>query len=372
MQKGVKMTIQTVIYNKGSMILCTDLRQTVEEFKSYVGVKKIFELKKSEPVGIMFNGLMDFEGVPIETLIGEFKENFMEFEDIKTTKKEFLKFLKNHTPHTPIDEYLPEILVPFKDRLLDLIEENGFKNAINSKTFKEIPEFLKKYHNFNAEFHDLIPEYLNKKTYNLKIWQIFSYELDFEGTEVILAGFDKRNHYGSLSVFNIYCNNNGQIISKDIETIENCQEAFIRVYAMNEEAYTFITGISDDFENHIINYVDDTNEEIINNMEWYLTDKNFENRKEILHTLKNELDSRFIDLTSSINNFKFNSIEYTSSCCEYLPRQLLCDFGDSLIKLTALKQKISLDLETVSSESDVALITKANNLKWIRYTEEIV
>ena len=25
------MTIQTVIYNKGSMILCTDLRQTVEE-----------------------------------------------------------------------------------------------------------------------------------------------------------------------------------------------------------------------------------------------------------------------------------------------------------------------------------------------------
>ena len=354
------------------MILCTDLRQTVEEFKSYVGVKKIFELKETEPVGIMFNGLMDFEGVPIETLIGEFKENFMEFEDIETTKKEFLKFLKNHTPHTPIDEYLPEILVPFKDRLLDLIEEDGFKNAINSKSFKEVPEFLKKYHNFNEEFYGLIPDDLDKKTYNLKIWQIFSYELDFEGTEVILAGFDKRNHYGSLSVFNIYCNDNGQIISKDIETIENCQEAFIRVYAMNEEAYAFITGISEDFENHIINYVDDTNEEIINNMEWYLTDKNFENRKEILHALKNELDSRFIDLSSSINNFKLDIIEDTSSCCEYLPRQLLCDFADSLIKLTALKQKLSLDLETVSSESDIALITKPNNLKWIRYTEEIV
>ena len=253
-----------------------------------------------------------------------------------------------------------------------MIEEDGFKNAINSKTFKEVPKFLKKYHNFNEEFYSLIPEDFDKKTYNLKIWQIFSYEMDFEGTEVILAGFDKKNHYGSLSVFNIYCNNNGQIISKDIETIENCQEPFIRVYAMNEEAYAFITGISDDFENHIINYVEDTNEEIIHYMEWYLNKKNFENRKEILQTLKNEFESRFTDLSSSINNFKFDSLEYTSSCCEYLPRQLLCDFADSLIKLTALKQKLSLDLETVSSESDIALITKSNNLKWIRYTEEIV
>ena len=366
------MTIQTIIYNKSTMILCSDLRQTVEEYKSYIGVKKIFELKENQPVAIMFNGLIDFEGVPIETLIGEFKENFREFEDIKTTKKELLEFLKDNTPHTPMEEYLPEILVPFKDRLYDLIEEAGFKNAVNSKSLKEVPEFLKKYHNFDKEFHDIIPEGFDKKTYNLKIWRMFSYELDFEGTEVILAGFDKKNHYGSLSVFNIYCNDRGKIISRDIETIENCPDPFIRVYAMNEEAYAFITGISDDFENHIINYVDDTNEEIINHMEWYLTDENFENAEEILETLRSELDLRFLDLSCTINNFKQKIIEDTSSCCEYLPRQLLCDFADSLIKLTALKQKLSLDLETVSSESDIALITKANKLKWIRYTEEIV
>jgi len=40
--------------------------------------------------------------------------------------------------------------------------------------------------------------------------------------------------------------------------------------------------------------------------------------------------------------------------------------------LTALKQKLSLDLETVSSESDIALITKTGNLKWIKYTEETI
>ncbi|MDO5809802.1 MAG: hypothetical protein Q4Q37_01805 [Methanobrevibacter sp.] len=40
--------------------------------------------------------------------------------------------------------------------------------------------------------------------------------------------------------------------------------------------------------------------------------------------------------------------------------------------LTALKQKLTPDLKTVSSESDNALITKAGNLKWIKYTEEII
>lgn len=37
-------------------------------------------------------------------------------------------------------------------------------------------------------------------------------------------------------------------------------------------------------------------------------------------------------------------IEDTSDSCEYLPRQLLCDFIDILVKLTVIKQKLSLDL----------------------------
>lgn len=141
---------------------------------------------------------------------------------------------------------------------------------------------------------------------------------------------------------------------------------------MNEEAYAFITGVSSDFENHIKSHMRETDEEILRNMEWYLKDNDFENYKEILEALEEELDGRFFDLTQTIDTFKLNTLEYTSNSCEYVPRQLLCDFADSLIKLTALKQKLSLDLETVSSESDIALITKTENFKWIKYNEEIV
>lgn len=204
------------------------------------------------------------------------------------------------------------------------------------------------------------------------IWEIFSYELNFEGTEIIIAGFDKKHHYGSLYSFNIYFNHNGNLIIRDVESIVNCEEAFIRVYAMNEEAYAFITDVSSDFEEYVKRTLKTVNNNIIQNIEWFLKSKQIKNVHEILEILKNELLIGEINLNRHIENFKLDIIQDTSNCCEYLPRQLLCDFADSLIKLTALKQKLSLDLETVSSESDIALITKTGNLKWIKYTEEII
>lgn len=366
------MTIQSAVYNKGSLILCSDLRQTVEEYKSYIGVKKIFEMNETHPIGIMINGLMDFQNIPLETLIGEFRKNITDFSDIRKIQEEFINFLHKNTSMTSAEEYLYPVLESFKIRMMDSIDEVGFENTIDSRKLQKIPDFIKNYSSFDSEFYEIIPEEYDKRNYNLKIWEIFSYELNFEGTEIILAGFNENHHYGSLFVFNIYYNSQDGLIWKEVETIINCPDAFIRVYAMNEEAYTFITGVSSDFEDHITSYVNDTHEEILHNMEWYLKERNIENHQEIVKTLKEELSDKFNDLIQSIDIYKLDSIEYTSSCCEYLPRQLLCDFADSLIKLTALKQKISLDLETVSSESDIALITKTDNLKWIKYTDEIV
>jgi len=71
--------------NKGSLILASDLAVTMEDYKSYVGVKKIFEFKDF-PAGIMINGLMDFENIPLETLICEFINKYKDFESIEKLK----------------------------------------------------------------------------------------------------------------------------------------------------------------------------------------------------------------------------------------------------------------------------------------------
>lgn len=366
------MTIQTVIINRGSLILASDLRATIDEYKSYVGVKKIFDIKPEFPAGIMINGLMDFEKVPLETLIGEFKKQIKDFKSIGEIRDRFLSFLSKNTGHTHFEEYIKDIIDSFKDRLCSSIDEIGFEKTICTKTTEDIPYFIKRYSNFSEEFHDLIPPNHDKEEYNLKIWEIFSHELNFEGTCIIMAGFDENNHYASLFTFNIFCNDNGKIIWREIESLENIEDPLIRVYAINEEAYAFITGISEDFENYIREYIKYSNSCIIQNMNWYLNDNNIPNREEILNTLKTEIDSCYNDLDTYIAYFKNNSMNYTSEACEFVPRQILCDLADYLIKLTALKQKLSLNLETVSKESDILLITKSNNVKWIKTTNEIV
>lgn len=197
------MTIQTTIINSGTIILASDLRATIDESKSYVGVRKIFELDNDIPIGIMINGLMDFEKIPMETLIGEFNERNKNYTNVKDIRDDFIDFLSKNTNCTPIDEYLKEVLNSFKIRLTETIDEYGFENVLETKISSPIPDFIKKYNNFNHEFTDMIPKDLNIDEYNLKIWEIFSHELNYEGTGVIMAGFDKGNHFASFFVFNI-------------------------------------------------------------------------------------------------------------------------------------------------------------------------
>ena len=66
----------------------------------------------------------------------------------------------------------------------------------------------------------------------MKLWEIFSFELSFEGTGIIFAGFDTNNHYSSISVINIHCNDKGNIISEDVESLVNLKKPLIRVYAI--------------------------------------------------------------------------------------------------------------------------------------------
>ena len=46
----------------------------------------------------------------------------------------------------------------------------------------------------------------------------------------------------------------------------NSKDPLIKVFAINEEAYTFITGINFEFENDLNYYINDTNGTIINNI----------------------------------------------------------------------------------------------------------
>ena len=50
----------------------------------------------------------------------------------------------------------------------------------------------------------------------------------------------------------------------------------------------------------------------------------------------------------------------------FLPKNELSEMAESLVSLTSLKRKVTLQEETVGGPTDVAVITKGDGLIWIK------
>ncbi|MBQ9161534.1 MAG: hypothetical protein IJ122_09510 [Methanobrevibacter sp.] len=361
------MTAQSLILTKDVVVVGSDLAITTPDNKSYTTGKKIFSPDSNYPVAVMINGYIDFEDISLETLIGEFAKNtnFNNVKTIKEIKNSFIDYLQKNTQYTSSDEYLRWILDSFKENIAEEINEYGFKDVISYKKRKELLPFIEEYENFDREFFDIITE-ADKRKYNQILWEIFSYELSFEGSGIIFAGFDEKHYYPSFFEINIFCNDNGKLIYEEVDSKENSRDPIIKVFAINEEAYTFITGVSSEFENELIEFIEESNVNIMNNINWYLKNEKFDEKtiEKLREMIELFIDDENTELTKNILNFKLKTLNSTTKALKYLPIPIICNLADYLIKLTALKQKLSSELETVSSETDIAIVTKVDNFKW--------
>ena len=194
----------------------------------------------------------------------------------------------------------------------------------------------------------------------------------FEGTGVIFSGFDIEHDFPSFFEINIHCNDNGKIVYEEVDSRVNCKDPYLKVFAINEEAYTFITRVNSNFEEELKEYVFKSNSVVIENITRLLEKENIDDIDKIIDICNIVLNEGYSDLNEFITNYKMSAIEFTSFSIEYLPRWLLCDLADYLIQLTALKQKISSEIESVSIEADVTLMTKYDGLKWVKSNYERV
>jgi hypothetical protein len=113
------MTSQIMILTKRFGLIATDKQQTMADGKTYGGIKKIFELSRLHSSGIMINGNADFQDVPMETLINEFKfkTNFRQIQTIEEIKDRFINFLSKNTETSTCGEHLRNVLKSFKKDL---------------------------------------------------------------------------------------------------------------------------------------------------------------------------------------------------------------------------------------------------------------
>ena len=100
--------------------------------------------------------------------------------------------------------------------------------------------------------------------------------------------------------------------------------------------------------------------------------ENIDEVEHIIEIFKNVIKDEYSDFSEYFNYYRINTIDSTSFAIEYLPRWLLCDLADYLIQITGLKQKISSEIESVSMEADVSLITKYDGFKWVKNSNKRV
>ena len=287
-------------------------------------------------------------------------------------KKSLIETLKKNTEESTIDEYLSPIINDFKISLTHEIHSYGFERVVKSKKRSQIKEYLKLYSNFNNEFDELIPSDGTKEKYKKLLWEIFSYELRYEGTGIIIAGYNLKSNKPSFVELNVHCNDQGTIIYDEIDTEINSEKPKLKIFAINEEGYTFITGVNEEFISFIIRYIEKRNNKIINNISEDLKEEKIKKHEKILNIIKKELHDEYSSLDEDIIEYRLDAIKYTTNAIEYLPRKLIFEFLDTINQLTAIKQQISSEIESVSKGSHCCLITKTSGFQWIKFDDEIL
>ena len=68
------MTSQILSINRKEVIMSSEDVETIGNAKTYSGVDKLFSISDNPPIALMFHGPPIFGGIPMETLISEFKE----------------------------------------------------------------------------------------------------------------------------------------------------------------------------------------------------------------------------------------------------------------------------------------------------------
>lgn len=335
------MTSQVLTINKKEIIMSTEDVETLSDEKTYTGVEKLFDISKKPAIGLMFHGPPIFEGIPMETLINEFKENIKtkRLTNVLDAKFNLLQFIATVTPKQNLDSFIEHYLIIFKSDLkehFENIDEKNFYEELNSYQ-KETPPFLRKYSIDYNYFDDILPKFVknNKKEINLQLWKAFSELITYGGIGIVIAGFDDKNHFGSFTHFNMIINNMGKIEIEEIETRLNITEPLIRVYATRTGADLFLNGID------------------------------YQMEEKLVTTLVNQHHLKKESIKYSINEMKIDFKKSIENSIEWLPKKERIELNYTLIYLTALKQRISPNIETVGRNISSCILEKDKELEWI-------
>jgi hypothetical protein len=409
------MTAEIAIMNKEGLAFAADSAVTVRHsqgHKIFTSANKIFCLANHEPLGIMIYGNSHFMGIPWETLIKEFRlsKRKNEYEFLDDCVNEFFQFLRDHLDFFSIDsqiEYaqgmylgiLNGLLTEIERRIQDVIQEdseiseeeiskicqseilnlsNQLENSpfLGESTVETEREFIERElesikKNIAHVFENLpIPKESLEALTKIcggAVFRSCQAITRYGTTGVVIGGFGKKELFPSIQSFAFegVVKNKLLFIKEDNKSdkITVSNGASLTPFAQSEMVSTFIRGIDPNFSEIILREF----EKIV--VKWprdIVVNEGFEGEVDIKKISETNKDL-FREFMHKITEYQRNSfISPIVNVIGMLPKPELASVAESLVSLTTLKRRVSMDIESVGGPIDVAVISKGDGFIWIK------
>ena len=186
---------------------------------------------------------------------------------------------------------------------------------------------------------------------------------------VVITGFGDKDAFPSFRSFLLEgIINNVLQYRKHWENSINFENvAAVIPFAQQEMVFTFMEGVSPDYEQEIEKYFSQVcnnyPEIIIENINKLKNEEKAE-LKEKLKKISNEWKEQYKKRLKEYRRKKH--VNPVISVVAMLPKDELAAMAESLVSLTSFKRRVTIEAETVGGPIDVAIISKGDGFIWIK------
>ena len=410
------MTAEIAVMNREAIALAADSAVTMrgeDGEKVFLSANKIFALSKRQPIAAMIYGGAAMMGVPWEPALKLFRKELGDkvFATVAEYGSRLLKFLESHrglfsvkqrhefcldqiitvltlirqsaehrrhlrrrddpSDKTPYSEDLSRVVENYLAfwKKAKYIPRSGAKHlaAVRSKYRKAIQEII-------PEVFDGIPlnRGLIEKMAVIAVNSLVKCPHDFEwpsATGLVIAGFGRDEMFPAITAYTLHGISHGKLyyrtdLSQKVDT-EN--SATIVPFAQKEMVFAFMEGVDPMYQSSI----EEDNRMLLSQFPPLVID----GCKFLDDATKKKLKEKFLregdvfarDYSEGLSKFRHeNFVRPVIRLVDMLPKSELATLAESMVNLTSLRRKISMQTETVGGPIDVALISKGDGLVWIK------
>lgn len=408
------MTAEIAVLNRAAVALAADSAVTVQSgpggHKVFNTTRKIFRLSLSEPVGIMFYDNALFMGVPWETVIKLYRSQLANntFDTLDEYMEDLISFLETRLPlsdddnlshiYSLFNSYFSSIQQRLRSEVRQRLEQGQPVNETTVRRLltqiitaerravlqRPVPQafagttvaalqalYQKQFttallENFNG--NDLTPAgkaALEDFSFNA-LYRDF---ISDQATGVVLAGFGDKEIFPSI--IDLYVDG---LVDRKLKFrirreahIQRSQNSGVMAFAQTEMAIRFMEGIDPIYGEYLSTAVPTLLERLSDR----IVDQHVPGtaaQKTAIKRGVNRAARRMVDaFEQTARDFRLTEfVDPVVEAVDVLPKEDLAEMAEAMIKLTAIKRRVSFELETVGGAIDVAVISKGDGFIWIR------